>query len=822
MTSLWLLLVIVATMVVGTSVVIISYKKRQRQSAVDEVLRKAIEEQRCEVEQEAGQRAEEEEGQRAEAERCRLEKDSLRAEEEHHRAQEPRQHLDQEKHCRVEEERKHLDEEAHQKAETQRQTKKSEKAEKEQGRLEHEAKCKAEKLQLAAEEYRRSELESKRPEERPGRKDEVQRKVPGNGHLEVKVEGKRLEPPKRGGRPRVPIKAQEKPAARKIESRRPKPEIICWKKERQWIPAVEIPEELLENSGLAVLQDGLPLRQEESKEACWPLERVFGEVVVQWIEGEGVQEIRVALGQDGYLLFKLSGQNQNRGRCVKFPSSGSYLVMVPDDWVRDDTLSGPPPVEPESVFLTGYKAHFFELEKDDDGKIAFCTPTGELFEIESKAPRFELVGDRLCDATEKIGPLFGKRPPQIRAPDDQTWKDVGTIVVGEEGSGKGRWRKVFYPNPGEIQQDLPSEVADRKGGWYFLRLYDTNDDLIESLDFRFLYALKEIRLPQPSPLPSEDGHRPVCVEFLHEPGCAVQPADNLTNIHIERQDDATILTIPPDPTCDETRWIVGAEDGPQAELTILVERLWWGIGEEHNAPSEWKDRPLALQRDDFAATSKEALWLRLPRHRWVDKVLVGFERSKARLYNVKVTEKTIAVPLREFSDSKEVGDHTQDHSLKVWIERDGRSTDAVVAIIPASVAAPERSQVVSPPTAHWAGFGRKKTAVAEAVLRHGSAKIEVNGHPIDEYFKDTPSKAKHFLYHLLEFDRVHDALSQMEVRITVTGSSPGTMRQAKAVAHAIARALMSYDPKLKPLLKQAGFGGIRVKKRPVSNRRGNR
>jgi ribosomal protein S9 len=826
MTGLWLLLVLITAIAVATSVVIYSYKKRQKQSAADEAQRKAIEEQCCEVEQEAGQRAEEEERQRAEAERRRLEKDLLRAEEERHKAEESRKHLEQEKHRMVEEERKHfeeeqsrreggererLDEEAQQKAETQRQTEELQKVEEEQRRLEYEAQRKAEELQLAAEEYRRSEQESKRPEETPRREDEAQQKVPEDERLEVEAEGKRLEPGKRGGRPRAPTKAQEKPVAQKTESRRPKPEIICWKKERQWIAAVEIPEELLENSGLAVLQGGLSLTQEESKEACWRLERVFGEVVIQWNESEGVQEIKVALGQDGYLLFKLSDQHQDQGRRVKFPSSGSYLVMVPNDWERDDTLSGPPPVTPECTSLPGYQAHFFELEKDGERKIAFRKPTSEIFKINSEAQQFELVGNRLCDATEKMGPLFGERPPQIRALNGQVWKNVRTIVVGEEGSGKERWRIAFNPVSEQVEQELPLELVARKGGWYFLRFYDTNDELIESLDFRFLCALKEIKMPQPSPLPPEDEHKPVRVEFFHDPGCAVRGVQSFSNIPIEPQNDKTILTIPPDPACDETRWIVGAESGPQVEVTILVERLWWGIGEEHNAPSEWKDQPLTLPREDFAATSNKALWLRLPRRRWVNKVLVGFEQPKARPYDVKVTEKTIAVPLREFGDSKEVRDHTQDHSLKVWIERDGRSTDAIVAIIPASVVPPK------PPTAHWVGFGRKKTAVAEAVLRRGSAKIEVNGHPIDEYFKNTPSKAKRFLYRLLELDRVHEVLSQMEVRITVTGSSPSTMRQAKAVAHAIARALMSYDPKLKPLLKQAGFGGVRVKKRPGCN-----
>lgn len=161
---------------------------------------------------------------------------------------------------------------------------------------------------------------------------------------------------------------------------------------------------------------------------------------------------------------------------------------------------------PESVSLIGYRAHFFKLERGGNEKIAFRTPEGKSVVVESKTSRFELVGTCLNDATEGMGPLFGERPPQIRALDEETWKNIGTIVLGEEGSRRGRWRTQITPIPDVMEQDLPSEVAARKGGWYFLRFYDTNDELIESLDFRFLCALKEIRMPQPSPLPTQDGH----------------------------------------------------------------------------------------------------------------------------------------------------------------------------------------------------------------------------------------------------------------------------------------------------------------------------
>jgi len=672
--SIFLLLVAVAITVIAC--VLIFSHRRQAQSVADKARRKATaEEQRRDAEREATQRDEEEERQRADAEHRRIEENLRRAEEERHKAEEEQKRFEEAQCRKVEEER--LYEEAQRQAEAQRQTEELRKADEEQRHREtDEAECKAEERQVAEKDDSRAEEEGKRLEEEEPRK---------GGELQREVGGKRepLEPGKRGGRPRAPTPDREKQPLQEGKPRRPKSEIVCWKRERQWILAVEVPEELLENSGLAVLQDGSHLPQDESREACWSLGRASGELVVRWNEDEAPREARIPLGEENYLLFKLSGQNQNQGRHVKSPSSGSYLVMVPDDWERDDTLSGPPPAAPEPVSLAGYKAHFFELEKDGDGKIAFSAPTGKSFVIESQALQFELVGSRLNEASGDKGPLFGENPPQIRAPDNQGWKDVGTIVVGAEGSGKGKWRQSFSPIPGGTRQDLPSEVAARKGGWNFLRFYDTNDDLLDSLDFRFICALKKIRILQPSPLPSEDGHRAVRVEFLHELGCSVQPADGLTNIHIKREDYKTILTIPPDSTYDETRWLVGPVGGPHVEVTILVERLWWGIGEERNAPSEWEDQPFTLSRDDFAATSKRALWLRLPRRRWVDKVLVGFEQPKARPYDVKVTEKTIAVPFREFGDSKEVGDLTKEHSLKVWLERDNGRGEVVVAGIPA-------------------------------------------------------------------------------------------------------------------------------------------
>jgi len=111
----------------------------------------------------------------------------------------------------------------------------------------------------------------------------------------------------------------------------------------------------------------------------------------------------------------------------------------------------------------------------------------------------------------------------------------------------------------------------------------------------------------------------------------------------------------------------------------------------------------------------------------------------------------------------------------------------------------------------WTGWGRYKSAIARAVLRPGSGELRVNGQPVWEYFKGAPNKAKSFLRRLLEMVMVKQVLMRMEVIVRVEGSSPVTMRQTKAVAHAIARALMSFDSKHRKPLRQAGFGGVRLK-----------
>ncbi|BAU24105.1 30S ribosomal protein S9 [Caldimicrobium thiodismutans] len=95
--------------------------------------------------------------------------------------------------------------------------------------------------------------------------------------------------------------------------------------------------------------------------------------------------------------------------------------------------------------------------------------------------------------------------------------------------------------------------------------------------------------------------------------------------------------------------------------------------------------------------------------------------------------------------------------------------------------------------------GKRKTSVARVWLLPGEGEILVNEKPFSEYFKD----------HLVAEDvifgpfRVANLLGKFNVKCTVEGG--GKSAQAEAIRHGIARALVEYNPELKPLLRKAGF-----------------
>jgi small subunit ribosomal protein S9 len=96
------------------------------------------------------------------------------------------------------------------------------------------------------------------------------------------------------------------------------------------------------------------------------------------------------------------------------------------------------------------------------------------------------------------------------------------------------------------------------------------------------------------------------------------------------------------------------------------------------------------------------------------------------------------------------------------------------------------------------GTGRRKTATARVYLRPGSGEIRINSRSIDSYIRSDVQKM--VIRHPLVLTETAD-----KVDVTVRVRGGGQTGQAGAVRHGISRALLRYDPELRPKLKAAGF-----------------
>jgi small subunit ribosomal protein S9 len=98
----------------------------------------------------------------------------------------------------------------------------------------------------------------------------------------------------------------------------------------------------------------------------------------------------------------------------------------------------------------------------------------------------------------------------------------------------------------------------------------------------------------------------------------------------------------------------------------------------------------------------------------------------------------------------------------------------------------------------WLATGRRKTSAARVTIRAGTGTLTVNGRPVEQYFGRETSKMI-----LLQPLQLVEQVGKLDIHVNVRGG--GLSGQAGAIRHGITRALMSYNPEFRPVLKKAGF-----------------
>ncbi len=94
--------------------------------------------------------------------------------------------------------------------------------------------------------------------------------------------------------------------------------------------------------------------------------------------------------------------------------------------------------------------------------------------------------------------------------------------------------------------------------------------------------------------------------------------------------------------------------------------------------------------------------------------------------------------------------------------------------------------------------GRRKTSVARVILRPGEGKISVNGRPFDQYFLSEAMCTE-----VRQPLALAEQTGKFDILINACGG--GIHGQAGAARLGIARALIAFDPELRPRFRQGGF-----------------
>lgn len=458
-------------------------------------------------------------------------------------------------------------------------------------------------------------------------------------------------PAHHGGRPRGTGGLADKapsatgaPDEGRVRSSRP--ELVCWKEGMAWVVGVEVPDELVEQDLRVVDGEGNNLQEDQLHELRFRLMDPLGRVTVRWSDEAGMETER-CFEASNHRVFKVTRSGES-GRYVARVTRGNYVVIAPRVLTRDEAVGGTAPVAPENVIpeQASVSAHHLLVEGEGDGLLLDGSGSSRIEVRPSTAARFQLIGNTIKDAHTGAGPLFGREPPRFRV---EGAEEPSLFVVGVEGPSPA-------PRPRQAAvsfDELRDWLDDNEAGWFYVRAYDANDELLESLDFRYVKGLEAIEVDELSPLPGPEGHRPATVVFRVAPGTMVSPVDGPPEIFSLDPARAERVVLPARPDAGRSTWRLSAGTGNCVDIVVHVPRIWWALTASGNAdePHAWSDRLHMLSVDDLRPTSPMHLSVLLPEPGWADEVTVGFRDGSSRRLPVPRSQRVLHYPLRNLGES---------------------------------------------------------------------------------------------------------------------------------------------------------------------------
>ena len=408
-----------------------------------------------------------------------------------------------------------------------------------------------------------------------------------------------------------------------------RPELVCRK-----IPASACWEVILtadEECQLAAAHlEGAPL---DFTDGQCRIPSLNGRLTVSSQDG---QEHVVPLFEGEPLIFKLRKNWAGEGRRTSGITRGHFIVIAPNSWQR----TGHAPVEADGCADPAFRAHYFHRDAtaSDEGADGFRE-----WNDSSVTAGIELTGRRVFDDSDE-GELFVGDPPGLKSLLDIEW-----ARVGEEATNG--WGKNFQPH----RQSIPEVLGGREGR-FFLRVYDSEVSMLDSVAFRHLRDLRQIHVngdeyAQDTVLvPRSTGYPPTAVRFVGADGSTLSPV--LPVGARQKALPSGAIEVPPHPDADCMTCSLGS-DARGVNIVLDLPRIWWCLEDGRVDPGAWRDTPLVMTREEFRRHAHSNVTISLLSKRQTS-VRAGFNDELDQPYRRTIDDDRIAIPLVHFVDHAQI------------------------------------------------------------------------------------------------------------------------------------------------------------------------
>ena len=353
---------------------------------------------------------------------------------------------------------------------------------------------------------------------------------------------------------------------------------------------------------------------------------LHGSLIVSYGDG---QELRIPLFEEGTpLIFKLRKDWTGTGRRVSRFTKGYFVIIAPTTWERIGHESS----EPAGCIDPAFQVNFWQVLTSSEDFGGF-----KEWKIPSSAPVIELIGMCVFD-NSKEGDLFVGDVPVLKESPEITW-----VRVGEEA--EAGWGANFKPR----EKSLP-EVLGNRNGWFFLRAYNNDVKLIDSISFRYLRDLRQIRINGEEYtqdmilVPPPSGYPLTKIGFVGADETTLSPY--LPQESICTVTPSNLLEIPPSSEADSIMCILESSEG-SVNVKLNLPRIWWQIQSDHADPNQWCDTPLTMTRKEFRQHAKANAKIFLSSQQF-QSVYAGIDEDLEQKYRQP------EIPLKHFTDYRQI------------------------------------------------------------------------------------------------------------------------------------------------------------------------